>query len=85
MIQLRRCVLKAGLDVLRLQIGIIGQDFHLRNSCRQQVQNIPDADAHPPDARAAAALPGIESNSIRVFHNPIVPSGRLVLKAYPGG
>ena len=67
-IELRRRVFNAGLDVLGLEIGIVGQDFRFRNPRRQEIEHILDADAHAPDAGAAAALLGIEGDSIRVVH-----------------
>ena len=61
-------VLDAGLDVLRLQIGIVRQDLGFGYPCSEQVEHVLDADAHSSDARASAALPGIERDPVQMTH-----------------
>lgn len=63
-----RRVFQAGPNVLGLQVGKVREDFTFGHTGSQQVQHILDADAHPPDAGASAALLGVECNPIRVFH-----------------
>ena len=80
MVKLFRRIFKAGLNVLWLKVGIIGQNFRVRNPRRQQIKHVLDPDAHAADARASAALFGIEGNPIRVFHRTNLPAGQAFLK-----
>jgi hypothetical protein len=57
-------VLKDSNDVFTLEIGIIIENLLNGKACCQQVQNICDADTHPSNARAAAALLRIHCDAL---------------------
>lgn len=68
MVSLGRSVLQTGPYVLCHEIGIIGKDFFLRHTRRQQIEHVGDADAHSADAGPSSALIRVESDSIQVTH-----------------
>jgi len=61
-------VKQGGVDVGRFEEGIVGEDFLVRCARRQQFQEINHAETHPADARAAAALIGIDRDAIKWLH-----------------
>jgi hypothetical protein len=69
MVQLFGGVFNTGLDVLRLQVRIIGQDFRFGHPGGQQVQHVLDTDTHAPNAGTAPALLWVKRDSIRMFHS----------------
>jgi hypothetical protein len=52
-------VAEAGHDVLELEVWEFLEYLFVRESSREQVQNISDANPHTPNAGAASALAGI--------------------------
>ena len=74
-IQLFRRVCYARLDVLRLKVGIIGQDLSFGHPGGQQVQHVLNTDAHCPDAGPPATLSRVERDSIAKFHAQIISTG----------
>ena len=58
MIHFLSSVFEASSDIIGFQIGKIPKDIALRNPRRQEIQHILDADTHPANARATAALQG---------------------------
>ena len=63
MICLPRCVFEAGEDVIGLQELIVRQDFIVRRACAQQPEHIGDPEPESPDARASAALAGLDRDA----------------------
>jgi len=66
MIQIPGRVSQAGLDVLGLEVGIVGQDFCRRGPANQHVEDILDPDAHTTDAGAASALLRVDGDAVHV-------------------
>lgn len=64
MINLGGGVLKTGSNVLGFEVRIILKNLGFGRAAGQHVQNILDANAHTPNARAAAALARIGSYPI---------------------
>ena len=64
MVELSRRIFQAGFDIIGDQIGIIDEDFLLRNPGSKQVQHILNSDPHPPNTRAAPALIRVEGNPL---------------------
>lgn len=62
---LRRCVLVAGTNVLRLQKFIFRENFLFRRSCGQKVEDILDAQPVAPNARTPPALASLDGNTIK--------------------
>ena len=56
--------LQTGVDVLRLEFGIVCEDLIARHRGRQEVEHVDDADPHAANAGAAAALPWIDRDAI---------------------
>lgn len=57
-----------GLDVFRLQIVKVGQDFLLSGPVGQHIEHILHADAHPADARPPAALARLDCDAFQKLH-----------------
>ena len=74
MIHRLRCKIEAGFNVLAFEVGIVGQNLIFGCAGREQFQHIDDPNAHPPNARASAALVGIESDARKQFR---IHGGRL--------
>jgi hypothetical protein len=68
MVGLSRGVLEARLDIFSFQIRVIFKDLFLRHARGKQIKDAFDTDTHTTDARSAAALSGVEGNSIKIGH-----------------
>ncbi len=68
MIQVTRGISDARLDILSLQIGIIGEDFLLCRTTCQHVEYVFDANAHTAHAGASTALIRVNGDSSRISH-----------------
>jgi hypothetical protein len=55
---------KACSDVFRLEIGKLLEDLLLSQPRCQEVQDVHDANAHPPNTWTPAALGGVYCNSV---------------------
>src|SRR5271169_181008 len=66
MLRLFRGERKSGPDIFRLKVRKIGEDLRLADPTSKQIQDVFNPNAHTPDARAAAALVGIERYAIHV-------------------
>ena len=64
-IDLIRSILKTGPNILSFEIRIVLKDLCFGCSPCQHVKHVFDADAHPTNARTAAALTRIEGYSIK--------------------
>jgi hypothetical protein len=53
------------LEVVRLQVGHLVEDLCGVQSCREEIEDVADANPHPPNARTAPALLGIKGNAIK--------------------
>jgi hypothetical protein len=71
-----------GLDIFRFEVREIGEDLRLGHAGRQKVKDVPDPDAHAADARATAALLGIEGDPVHSRH---VVIGSLLVKLIGNG
>ena len=67
MINLLRGVFQSRPDILQLKIRKIGENLGLGRPGGEHVDHIFNADAHPQNAWAPAALTGVKSDSIHVF------------------
>lgn len=68
---------KAGDDVLGLEVGKLFQNGLLREPRREEIEDIDDANAHPPNTRASAAFLGVNGDSVReVRHGLLLKSRR---------
>lgn len=56
------------MNVLRLEIGKVGEDFRFGNSRRQHLQDVLDPDTHSPNAGPPPALFGVKGDPIEVAH-----------------
>lgn len=63
---------QCGPDILGFQVRKIREDFRFRYTRRKQVEDVFHANAHPADARPAAALLGIDRDPVQVAHGPII-------------
>lgn len=68
MVRLGSRIGQARADVLGFQIRIISENLRLGRAAGEHFQYILDPNAHPANARPAAALLGVESDAIKVFH-----------------
>ena len=57
-------VLEAGGDILGLKVGEVAEDFLFGDARGEHLEHILDADPHAADARAAAALSGLDGNAV---------------------
>lgn len=64
MIEMAASVGEARLDVLSFQIRHLVKHLLLRQPGGEQVENVDDADTHPPDARTPAALLGVNCDAV---------------------
>lgn len=58
---------EAGRDVVRLEIGVIREDLLRCLSGGQELKHVLHAEPHPPNARAAAALLGVDGDTPQQF------------------
>ncbi len=56
---------EARLDIVRLKVGHLVENLSGIQSRCEKIENIADADAHPPNARTAAALLRVKGNAIK--------------------
>lgn len=56
---------EAGLEVIRFQIWHLVQNLRGIESGGEKVEHIHDSDPHPPHARAASALFGVQGNALK--------------------
>ena len=68
MVELGGGVFQTRLDVVRLKVGIIREDFRFGNTRRDEVEHVFDADAHPPGARPSTTLIRVEGDARHVIH-----------------
>src|SRR5205823_2667459 len=61
-------ILKTGSNVFGFEVRIVLKNLGFCRASCQHVQNILDANAHTPNARAATALPGIGSDPIEYIN-----------------
>jgi hypothetical protein len=74
MIQTSGSVSEGRFDVVYFEVRQLFQHLLRAETCRQQVQHVNDADAHTAYARAAAALLGINRDSLhQVRHAAPLP------------
>src|SRR5262249_4709081 len=64
MIRFLRCIGETGANILCFQVGVIREDFSFGNSGSQQVENILNPYTHAANARASAALIGVEGDPV---------------------
>jgi len=69
---------EAGLQILRFKIRHFIQDLRGRQSSREEIEDIAHANAHSADARSAAALLGINGDSIGNLIHVASITGRSV-------
>lgn len=55
-----------GANILALQVGVVAQNFILRHSARQVVEDVVHRDAQPSQARLTAALPWLDGDSLPI-------------------
>lgn len=65
MVDLASGILQARLQVLRLQIRQLLENFLTRQRCGKKIENIGDANAHSANTGAPAALIRVDSDSGR--------------------
>ena len=75
MVGLARGVGERGLDVVRLKVGKVAENFLVRHALGQHSEDVRHANAQSPDARPATALAGFHRDAFEEFHNGIVPRG----------
>jgi hypothetical protein len=74
----------ASLEVVRFQVGHLGQNLRSIKTGREQVQNVADTNAHPSHARPSAALPGIDGDPFQhVLHILALQCTRQTAKSKP--
>jgi hypothetical protein len=56
-------------DVFRLEVRELFEDLLRREPCRQEIQNVDDADPQTANARTASALLGIHRDPVRNFRH----------------
>lgn len=61
-------VTETGKNIFFCKVRKIFQDFILRHTRGEILQDIVDGDAHAADARLAAALAGLDSDDVLVTH-----------------
>jgi hypothetical protein len=81
MIELGGGVFDARLDVARLKVGVIRENFRFGDTGRHEIEHVLHADAHPPNARPTAALVRVERDALRVVHPTCLAASRPVRKA----
>jgi len=64
MVEAPRGVLKAGADIRRFEVRVLGQDLLRALSCRQELENVRHPDAKPTNARPPTALFRIRGNPV---------------------
>ena len=64
MIALSGSVVEAGLNVGRLEVGEVFEDFGLGHTSGKEIEHVLDPDAHPTNAGTSPALIGVECNAI---------------------
>ena len=69
-------VSEASRDVFRLEVRKFFEDLFRRETRRQEIENIDDADPQPANARTTAALFGIHRDPIRNFRHGELPGAR---------
>jgi hypothetical protein len=80
MIALTRRKKQRSRNIVALQVWKVGKNFFACSAAREQFQNINHANAHPANARTAAALQRVERDAIQKigFHSgndtPLVPA-----------
>jgi len=57
-----------GLDVIRLKVGKVAEDFLVRHTLGQHPENIRHADAKPPDTGSPAAFARLDGDAFQKFH-----------------
>jgi hypothetical protein len=65
---------EGGLDVVRFKVGEVAQDVVLRGTAREAFEDVSHPNAHTPDARATAALVGLDRDALKELHTMIVPA-----------
>lgn len=68
MAHVARGIEQRGMDVLALEIRIVGEDLCLGDALAQQVQKVADPDAHPADAGAPTALTRVDGDPVKGTH-----------------
>ena len=78
MVGFGRGISEAGGNIFGFEVRVVFQDFLGAHSGRQQVEHVLYANAHPPNAGAAAAL--VEAKSDAVTHTRTLSKRELGVK-----
>lgn len=78
-IRLHRREFEGGTNVLGLKVGQVRQDPRFRNAGGKQVEDVFDANSHPANARATAALLGIDRDPVQMAHTEIIHGSTKVV------
>jgi hypothetical protein len=74
--QLGGGVRQAGPDVLRGQLGEVGEQLIDGHPTGEVLQHVPDGDSHPADARLAAPFARLDGDQVCVVHSRSLPACR---------
>lgn len=69
MVGLAGRVCECCLDIVRLKVGEVFQDFFVRHAFGQHAENIRDANAHPANARPPTALARFDCDAFEKLHS----------------
>jgi hypothetical protein len=78
MVKIPRGVRNRGANVFWLQVWEVGEDLFRGRATSEHVENVFNTNAHSTNARAAAALIGINRDPFKAVHGSSVTSRGLV-------
>ena len=76
MVTLAGTIEESRLNILRLEEGIVGEDFLVSGSGGKEFKNVHDPKPGVADAGASAALAGFNGDALKEIHSPGMPDCR---------